>query len=142
MLFSKKRDTEGKLMSHIHAEKMMQYAQDAMEYDEPWHFWQSSEDGKDWYDLICGSPAWHKNSYYRRKPKTININGFEVPEPLYFKPEIVNDIYLVSDIVNGIPLRFNSEIVSKKQIETGLWHLTKEAAQIHLDALLSFTKKP
>ena len=38
-------------------------------------------------------------------------------------------------------LIYKSEFVSDQQIKSGLWHLTKEAAQIHLDALLSFTKK-
>ena len=56
---------------HIHADLMMQYAQDALETDKPWERWEIAE-----ADSNCPtwrSPdsalAWWPAYQYRRKPK-------------------------------------------------------------------------
>lgn len=80
------------------------------------------------------------------KKRTININGFEVPEPernapkmgtVWYAPEIgssdLEDLAIVNDW-EGDPWDIN-------MLKSGLVHLSKENAELHANALLSFTKK-
>lgn len=55
-------------MAHIHAELMMQYAEDAKLHDEPWELWQHG-DGSDWVNCVS-HPGWSSDNKYRRKPRT------------------------------------------------------------------------
>lgn len=78
----------------------------------------------------------------RVKPKTISINGHEVPEPVKVKPEIGTKYYIPSftrgpnyDWETFLNVAYDDAIFNK-----GLMHLTAEAAQKHAEALLSFTK--
>ena len=129
-------------MAHIHAEKMMQYAQDAMEHDEPWKLWQYCSSNTEWRDFESTSPSWNKDHTYRRKPKTININGFEVPEPIYEKPvdnatvyfpSLLNDVVSVSSYIN--------DPAYQNLYEKGLIFKEREDCEKYLEAVLSFTKK-
>ena len=55
-------------MKHKHAELMMQYAQDAMETNEPWERWEYFHRGAgEWKSLK--KLNWNPNVMYRRKPK-------------------------------------------------------------------------
>ena len=77
------------MTGHIHAELIAQYAEDAKVSKTPWEFWQEEppfgeHDGitirrkkPEWRycgPTLCFHPSWK----YRRKPKTVTINGFEV----------------------------------------------------------------
>ena len=77
-------------------------------------------------------------------PKTININGFEVPEPereplpigtMYWSPYICT---VSTNLVVGN--YWGSHTVDNDLLNAGLVHLTKEAAELHAKALLSFTQ--
>ena len=69
-------------MGHIHAAAMAEYAKDAVETDLPWKQWEVSlTKSGDEYQNLLGHPEWSVTRKYRRKPKTILINGHEVPEP-------------------------------------------------------------
>ena len=75
------------------------------------------------------------------KDRTININGFEVPEP--YRGEMENgQIYWFPSTNDDMPdfYEWEGDDVDKKIKENGLLHLSKEAAQMHLKALISFTK--
>ncbi len=122
---------------------MAQYAQDAMETPTPWERWEMSGAGKFW--LTCfATPTWDNELDYRRKPRTININGFDVLEPVrepleygqeYYIPTIAADLRVASLFTwydNDHDFRW---------LEKGIVHLTKEAAELHAKALLSFTQK-
>lgn len=133
-----------KKMKHKHAENMLAYAQDAMETDKPWERWEylAIECSNTWRKCE-GQPAWHFAMEYRRKPRTININGFEVPEPVwepledmqeYFVPSLAYDAGADCHTWHGDKYDF-------RWLEKGLIHLTKEAAATHAKALLSFTQK-
>lgn len=79
--------------------------------------------------------------YIRVKPQTININGYEIPEPLMIVPE-VNTTVFIADPCNinlVVEFRTGGGSLSKEKFNTGLCHSTKEAAVIHAKALLSFT---
>lgn len=73
--------------------------------------------------------------------KTININGFEVPEPLREAPTLECQIYfpLISSPAFYDCFFFTNTPWQEKLILRGICHLTKEAANLHAKALLSFT---
>lgn len=56
------------MTSHIHAELMAQYAQDARETDKPWERLEVRGISVGWYQL-CGHPSWDPDTFYRRKPQ-------------------------------------------------------------------------
>ena len=75
--------------------------------------------------------------------KTININGYEVPEPCrehlkygtgYYIPNISCDIRFENTT-------WLDDRLDDKYLKLGLIHLTEEAAISHSEALLSFTKQ-
>jgi hypothetical protein len=78
---------------------------------------------------------------WKIKPKTININGYEVPEPIRVKPR-VGDIYYTASLTNEMidSYFFADDTIDNRWLRQGLLHKTKEAAELHLEALLSFTK--
>jgi hypothetical protein len=130
-------------MKHIHAELMALYAQDAMETDKPWERWQiqTNHSGAQWHDIKCNC-TWNPSCNYRRKPRTININGHDVPEPVreqlkegrrYYSPCIASGMGRV-DI-------WTNHNMDNRLLELGIIHLTREAAEAHAKALLSFTEK-
>lgn len=124
-------------MAHKHAKEMMQYAEDAAECDEPWLLWQFNV-GQGWIDCTRMS-EFHKDHEYRRKPRTININGFEVPEPLKEMPSsgVVWAVDLDEDY-NVFDWEVCGNIIDR-MIAKRIAHSTREAAQLHARALLSFT---
>ena len=124
---------------------MLEYAQDAMETDKPWEKWEffNSVD-EEWLGLDS-HPGWGPNSEYRRKTRTININGHEVPEPvreplesgtMYYMPELSSND---SDL--SVRLTWKCDDIDELWLKRGVIHLTKEAATAHAKALLSFTTK-
>ena len=130
------------MTSHKHAAAMRQYAEDAAGTEEPWLRWEMSDDGEYWTE--CSEhPRWEGLMQYRHKPRPITINGFEVPEPLRVAPADGKQVYLVN-IANGSVFEFSwrtTSAIYNGLLELGLLHLTEEAAEIHLKALLSFTQQ-
>jgi hypothetical protein len=136
-------------MKHKHAENMLAYAQDAMETDKPWERWEylAKECNCKWQQCD-GHPAWITINEYRRKPRTININGIEVPEPVREPLKEGDAYYYVSfdSLFTGYAVQpslwYGAAGVSQLRLDKGIIHLTQEAAKIHANALLSFTQKP
>ena len=95
-------------MKHVHAELMMQYAQDAMETDKPWERWEWKSKGvsRTWVEARTNL-AWQNDFHYRRKPsgKTIVIDGeeFIVPKSDLLKKE-ENSFYYIDTQVNHVLL--------------------------------------
>jgi hypothetical protein len=129
-------------MKHIHAELMMKYAQDAMETDKPWMLWESKDEYDECWKTRFVHPRWIKEVQYRRKPKTININGFYVPEPLRDALNNGETYYIAEVHVSKIKNRIEwaNEEIDFKWLSLGICHKTIESAQKHADALLSFTR--
>ena len=132
-------------MKHIHAELMMEYAKDAMETDEPWERWEYYSHRCTWEPFKISGPSWGEESEYRRKARTININGHEVPEP--YRGEMKKDQpYFIPRIGwMGCEGNYEEEVwinctYDNNMIHRGLIHLNKEAAMAHAKALESFTK--
>ena len=75
---------------HPHAASMLLYAQDAAKTDKPWERWEftGSDDG---FNGCLKHPEWREDFKYRRKPKTITVNGIRVPEPAREVPKMTDD---------------------------------------------------
>lgn len=80
---------------------------------------------------------------YRIKPQTININGFEVPEPMREEPEHGSSYWLTDPLnIEGVnTCTWYESATDKAWLSLGVCHLTEEAAKLHAEALLSFTRK-
>lgn len=76
------------------------------------------------------------------KPKTININGFEVPEPIRECPPSTRNVYVVDFSYPGNIKEYyiDDDNFDVYWYSNGLVHLTKENALLHANALLSFFK--
>lgn len=138
--------------AHIHAETIMEYAKDALETDRPWEQWEVRQFFKDsgsifyggWRDCAPSDMTFPNDYEYRRKPRTININGHEVPEPVREPLECGTEYFIpiIRERRFAIDFYWTDEKTDKRFLERGLIHLTEEAAIAHARALLSFTAKP
>ena len=122
---------------------MLAYAQDAMETEKPWERWEWFNEYDQKWETLTLNPKWGLNAQYRRKPRTININGFEVPEPAREPLEDRQDYYMPSiTLLDGAEYYvWRGDEHDTRWLEKGLIHLTKEAAATHAKALLSFAQK-
>ena len=132
------------MSGHIHAELMAQYAEDARETETPWERWEYRHTGFDHWKPCKFGDGKHFGSHlqYRRKPRTITINGREVPEPMRQAPELMSPYFLTDCRCEG---KCKAHIWRGDSIDTmwlsrGLCHSTEEAAIAHAEALLSFTE--
>ena len=132
------------MSKHPHAESMMEYAKDALETDKPWERWEYKHClSSVWSGCLAGHPEWDARKKYRRKPKTNNINGYEVPEPVrragtgmdYWFPKTTQPH------VGSIQGWTETSVKHRGLLQDGMLHNTREAAELHAKALLSFTKR-
>ena len=80
---------------------------------------------------------------YRIKPRTITVNGIEVPEPVRTMPSFGDRIFL-ADVckVDGVTdWGFDASPQLMAAFRRGIIHLTKEAAQQHAEAMLAPSKR-
>lgn len=123
-------------MAHKHAALMALYAQDAAETDEPWERWEARRPDGRWNPL-AQDPCWYLDLEYRRKPKTIMVNGFEVPEPLKEMPERGNVWLVIPHSESFTDFHYAEDSRWKRvALDRGLLHSTKEAAVAHAKAML------
>lgn len=126
-------------MGHIHAAAMAEYAKDAMDTDKPWERWEFSLNNERSYTPLHKHPSWGADRKYRRKAKTILINGHEVPEPCR-TPLKYGEVYWALAFLCGTTrLCWRDDDIDTSYLENGVIHLTKEAAEKHFNALKSFT---
>lgn len=77
----------------------------------------------------------------RVKPRTIEINGCVVPEPLRVEPEHGDTVYAV-DLLSQKYTATSTWVGSNEDrvlLQRGVLHLTKEACRAHAHALISFS---
>lgn len=133
------------MTAHIHAETMLQYAQDAMKTNTPWELWEcrKANSNDPWCELET-HPAWCEYSEYRHKPHTVNINGYEVPEPVR-SPLYIGTKYwspYISVGAHASSATWTEHEFDYARLRNGVIHQTSGAAIAHAKALLSFTAKP
>lgn len=103
------------------------------------------QNGKgEWYDCSPNTALrWLGDEFpVRIKPKTININGHEVPEPVR-EPLEKGQEYWVLELTNKercCRLVWRNDHMDNRILERGLIHLSEEAALAHARALLSLTE--
>jgi hypothetical protein len=124
-------------MKHVHAELMALYAQDAMETDKPWERWELKDTYQTHWTACKPHICFDDSLQYRRKPRTIKVNGFDVPEPMRGIEQSQN-VWWASpdeecfaaelDFYRGSPWR-------ERLLSRGLIHSTKEAAAKHAMAM-------
>ncbi len=128
----------------IHHDEILQYAEDVINNPvDPWLCWEFiTFDESDWRQCDA-HPRWFIDVKYRRKPKTIRIGEFDVPEPIRMAPcEIVRCFYPeIGQNPKVGSVLYSANTWHNKLIEYGLLHLSQESAQAHLDALLSLSRK-
>ena len=84
--------------------------------------------------------TWNPYAKYRFKPeepKYIVVNGVNVPEPVRLELEDAQ-LYWLASTSDGRPrqYRWDSTFGERCWLSLGLIHLTREAAQTHIDAML------
>lgn len=129
--------TETKPCPHAHLR--MEYAKDALTTDKPWKLWQQKRPAADQWMDAWRELQWNPFMQYRRKPKTININGYEVPEPMREAPA-GGSSYFYAELTSGSQVsRWSGDCIDYMRLEAGMAHATPEAAELHSRALRSFT---
>ena len=126
-------------MAHVHADVMVQYAEDAKKHDNPWERWEYN-DGRGWH--ACPShPYWFPEHVYRRKQRAIKIAGYKVPEPCQVNLEHGN-VYYVPEVTRGtfIIRRWACSYTDFYLLESKLVHVDSESATVHAKALLEVSK--
>lgn len=85
--------------------------------------------------------AGHQITVRQENPRTITINGIEVPEPLRVEPESEARVYSVSLKMDCFYLQitYASQGLYRRYFDLGILHSTPEAAAAHGRALASFT---
>lgn len=117
---------------HKHADLMVAYAQDAQETETPWERWEIPDRNNCWRTL-ASNPNWFPNGeFYRRKPKTVKINGIVCPDDIISEPPETRGqtIYLeVSDQPEWVGyLNWSDSEINLIRLQRGLLHSTKEGA--------------
>lgn len=127
---------------HIHAELMLQYAEDAKTTDEPWKNFQWRTRAGEW--LTMQKDMQFESKYvFRRKPKTRIVHGVEIPY-FEFTPKVGEEYYTANV---GLPEFFEHGwrhqagcAFTQRMIERGmLYPYTeegKQAAIAHSKAML------
>ena len=126
-------------MGHIHAELMAQYAEDAKQHDRPWELWQHG-DHEVWVGCTY-NPAWFTDHSYRRKPQTIMLGEYEVPEPCREVPETGQKVWAIHPINRVEPFTWYNSKACHDALESGFVHLTEEAAEKHYEAFKNLLAK-
>lgn len=75
---------------------------------------------------------------YRIKPRTITVNGFEVPEPMRETPEIGSQYWIATTTSQSLAgdVVWDADIADLLWLSRGICHSTKEAAIAHAKAML------
>lgn len=124
---------------HVHAELMAEDAKDAAQSKESWKDWEMTDsfDSTSWIGCT-GHPGWISVLNYRRKPKTVTINGIVVSKGL---TEVNYDalVYLPALHLHEKYIAIRFEDTYQRSLERGLVHATKEDAIAMADAMLGFS---
>ena len=121
-------------MKHVHHDMIIEWAKDPSRVVEI--------RGVDWVWRETVAPTWGTQNEYRFKPaesKFITVNGIQVPEPVRWGLEY-ECTYWVASVAEGEPFQIRAKTLADTSmngwLSLGLVHLTREAAQAHIDAML------
>lgn len=125
---------------HPHAALMALYAQDAAETDKPWERWEAKTGEGSWVG-VGRHPVWKPEQEYRRKPKTIRIGVYDVPEPMRVAPEPDTAYYVPSFMSKHwvTDYLWEGDSADMLFLASGLAHTTRDAAEAHARAVISLS---
>ena len=132
---------------HIHADLMLQYAQDAMETDKPWERWEVYGKITGRWIPLSECLSFLPENQYRRKPKILSVtlaSGEVVswPEPHCTELEYGDSYFFFVPTHGDIMLKnWDCAPWDRNTLFNGYIHLTKEAAEQHAAALLKINKQ-
>lgn len=95
-----------------------------------------------WYNFKNAEPdllSFEIGEDYRIKPKTITVNGIEVPEPIRKEPTKGDTLYFIPVLSSPsfyAQVYWNGDETDHHRLKHGLLHHTKEAAIAHAKAML------
>nr|DAR38900.1 MAG TPA: hypothetical protein [Caudoviricetes sp.] len=133
---------------HPHAELMKLYAEDAMVAVEPWKLWEFQlKDEAVWYRLT-NHPAWSHEAKYRRRAKTVNIDGVEFPVPISIANDdsVNRDYFTIYVTDSGVVVgRINRELMNVEKfnvlLKQGLIFEKRDDCERYVEALSELNKK-
>jgi len=105
---------------------MAQYAEDAKQHDEPWELWQHGDD--ELWTNCSTHPSRFTDHHYRRKPRTIQLGDYEVPEPCKVELEYGQDYYIPSLSAGASWRTWNDDKHDANALESNLVHLDRRSA--------------
>ena len=110
---------------------------------------QWKDDAGGWHDqssysvLLTVANRNYELERYRVKPRTITIGTFEVPEPVRTAPEM-GQTYFLADTTSDEGVTkwsWDGGDTDLRWLKRGVIHIDEGAALLHVEALLSFTKR-
>lgn len=123
-------------MKHPHAEVLMAIAENAEAINE----FEIKETHHDWDKLVNWGGWVAEPNYYqiRRKPKTIKVNGFDVPEPYLVMPKKGTRYYMpaIGEYSLFVELLIDNDSYDHLVFEREIMHKTVKAAIAHAKAML------
>jgi hypothetical protein len=136
------------MAQHKHFKLMALFLKDARVSETPWVFWQkrySGDNAVPWTWRDCNEPpTWANDFEYRRKPRTIRIGEFDVPEPMRKAPMYDSDYFFPATLNGSLydTTSWDGYSTDERRLLNGVCHATKEAAILHAIALISLTCTP
>jgi hypothetical protein len=128
-----------------HIESMKLFIEDVEQFGTDAHtHWRFRIRGGSSWRRCKGMPRWSPALEYSRVPKTILINGRDVPEPARTRPDHGLDYWVPSLLHSERVLGYvwKDDEMDRRWFAAGFIHLTREAAVAHAEALCSFTALP
>ena len=118
------------MTAHKHAALMLQYAQDALETEEPWLRWEGRgvSTSDEWVPMRQEF-VFSNHFEYRRKPQTLTYT-VTIPEPLRGAPEVGSIFYAPAPLSEGLTSMsgWYGDDVDYRLLKRGLCFATKEDA--------------
>ena len=122
---------------------MLEYAQDALTSDTPWQFWEVLSPNELEWEPLTTHPGWYDYAKYRRKPRTVVVNGVEISVGISEPPAWGAVYYHVDTTSNTgvLPKKWCDDSLDQHMLHHGLAHTSWEAAKHHWKALVAPTKR-
>lgn len=121
-----------------HLDQRIEYLEDCKVSAEPWLGWEHQLKLEFRWFQCYGEPLWVPSSKYRRKPRTMNINGHEFPEPLRVAPAVSTAywVYANSTLKPTAKLFWHGDKYDLEYLSLGMCQATKEGALAQAKAIV------
>ena len=125
------------MTAHKHAALIAQYAQDAIETDEPWKRWEVRSNSESPWRTGSSVICFHSSCEYRRKPRTMTYT-ITIPEPLRKAPETGSWYWLAETAIDDFTSRVEwvGDGCDRSWLKRGLCFATREDAIAAAKAML------